>query len=381
MFNSQSLAENIKKYRLINKMSQKNLAQTLNVSPQSVSKWESGICVPDVEKLCLMSKLFSISLDSLFAGCAEYKKVMIAVDGGGTKTHFVLFDEEGTIYENIKLGPCNPNTVGTAGSIEVLENGIGSLMKINPNVCGVFVGAAGFLLGNNSDAVLGALKRSYPNVKIDGASDMLNISASELEDDTYCISAICGTGSSILVKQDKQLKRLSGYGYLLSKSGSGYDMGRDALYAVLCDLDGVGEKTVLTSLVKAKLGNSASDIIDKVYKNDTAFTASVACLVFEAEKEGDKVAKRIVEENAKGFADWLNLAHKNNHNIKNAVVSGGIIAHNPSFAKVVYDNVDRDLNLIVAKSEPVLGACVQCARMCNVKTENLLSKLKENYIK
>lgn len=38
-----SLAENIKRYRTDRKMSQEDLAEALNISRQSVSKWETGV--------------------------------------------------------------------------------------------------------------------------------------------------------------------------------------------------------------------------------------------------------------------------------------------------------------------------------------------------
>jgi len=45
--------------------SQEELANRLNVSRQTVSKWEVGDSTPDMEKLIAMSDLFGISLDEL----------------------------------------------------------------------------------------------------------------------------------------------------------------------------------------------------------------------------------------------------------------------------------------------------------------------------
>lgn len=46
-------------------LSQEELANRLNVSRQTVSKWEVGDSTPDMEKLIAMSDLFEISLDEL----------------------------------------------------------------------------------------------------------------------------------------------------------------------------------------------------------------------------------------------------------------------------------------------------------------------------
>ena len=49
-------------------MSQEELANRLNVSRQTVSKWEVGDSTPDMEKLVAISDLFEVSLDQLVMG-------------------------------------------------------------------------------------------------------------------------------------------------------------------------------------------------------------------------------------------------------------------------------------------------------------------------
>ena len=46
-------------------LSQEDLADELHVSRQSVSKWESGISFPEIEKLISISNYFHVSLDAL----------------------------------------------------------------------------------------------------------------------------------------------------------------------------------------------------------------------------------------------------------------------------------------------------------------------------
>lgn len=60
-----ALGSMINKLRTNAKMSQEEFAALLDVSRQSVQKWESGVSVPELEKLIKISKLFDISLDSL----------------------------------------------------------------------------------------------------------------------------------------------------------------------------------------------------------------------------------------------------------------------------------------------------------------------------
>lgn len=59
------LADKIIDLRKKNGWSQEELAEHLNVSRQSVSKWESGMSVPDLNKIIAMSELFGVSTDYL----------------------------------------------------------------------------------------------------------------------------------------------------------------------------------------------------------------------------------------------------------------------------------------------------------------------------
>ena len=59
------LAEKIMTLRKQRGWSQEELAQQLSVSRQSVSKWESGASVPDLDKILKMSEIFGVSTDTL----------------------------------------------------------------------------------------------------------------------------------------------------------------------------------------------------------------------------------------------------------------------------------------------------------------------------
>ena len=63
-----NLGENIYQQRNKHRLSQEALAQALEVSRQSVSKWENNSAVPELDKLVKMSELFEISLDELVKG-------------------------------------------------------------------------------------------------------------------------------------------------------------------------------------------------------------------------------------------------------------------------------------------------------------------------
>ncbi len=59
------LAEKIMELRKKNGWSQEELAFQMDVSRQSVSKWESGASIPDLERILKLSQLFGVSTDYL----------------------------------------------------------------------------------------------------------------------------------------------------------------------------------------------------------------------------------------------------------------------------------------------------------------------------
>lgn len=63
-----TLGERLAHLRLQAGMSQEVLAETIGVSRQSVSKWETDASVPDLERLVTLSALFDVSLDDLVRG-------------------------------------------------------------------------------------------------------------------------------------------------------------------------------------------------------------------------------------------------------------------------------------------------------------------------
>ena len=63
-----TLGENIVRLRTQKNWSQGDLADALDISRQSVSKWETDASVPELEKLLKLSELFGVTLDALVRG-------------------------------------------------------------------------------------------------------------------------------------------------------------------------------------------------------------------------------------------------------------------------------------------------------------------------
>ena len=63
--NAKTLGEVLKQHRLNCKMTQEFVAETLGVSRQAVSKWESGASAPSTTNLMALAKVFDVSAEEL----------------------------------------------------------------------------------------------------------------------------------------------------------------------------------------------------------------------------------------------------------------------------------------------------------------------------
>lgn len=63
-----NFAENLKVLREKNGMTQEQLAERMEVSRQTVSKWESGASFPEMEKMLQLTELFACTMDGLLKG-------------------------------------------------------------------------------------------------------------------------------------------------------------------------------------------------------------------------------------------------------------------------------------------------------------------------
>ena len=196
-------------------LTQNELAEKMFVSGQAISKWESGQNTPDIDNLCVLSNIFSTSIDKLIGNYAQSaeEKVFIGIDGSATKTEFVLCTNKGNILHHICAEGTNPNVSGVQNAFATLKFGINTLLLIRPDVSGVFAGISGCGSGNHYEVLSGLFEKAYPLLKISLGSDILNVisSATQLES---CIAVICGTGFSIFANEKGKLSRVGGWGYL-----------------------------------------------------------------------------------------------------------------------------------------------------------------------
>jgi len=60
-----NVGEKIQEHRMKNGLSQEVLADKLGVTRQSVSRWELGQALPELDKIVAISRLFKVTTDEL----------------------------------------------------------------------------------------------------------------------------------------------------------------------------------------------------------------------------------------------------------------------------------------------------------------------------
>lgn len=80
--------EKLIQLRKENKLTQDQLAEKLNISRQSVSKWENEHGYPDIANLIKISDLYNLSLDELLKNDKKLEKKIIR-DGKSNKYHLI----------------------------------------------------------------------------------------------------------------------------------------------------------------------------------------------------------------------------------------------------------------------------------------------------
>ena len=379
MFDKNILAKNIKKYRKQQNISQNDLAKALFISPQAVSKWESAVTIPDIENIYNVSKILEVSIDTLLRD-SSLPKAMICVDGGGSKTEFLLFTQDGQIKDRLVLGSSNPNVTSINESFSVFKKGIDTIKNNCYQLAGIYIGAAGMRSGINGEIILKKLKQEYGNIPIDVKSDIFNVIAST-SCEGNCIALICGTGAVVYANTDKGMKRFGGWGYKLDTKGSGYDIGREALRTALTERECLKNPCIITTLIEEKLKSGVWDLIHEIYEREESYIASFAPIVFKSYELGDKTAENILKENACRLAELITKADELYDCGNTVIASGSIISKNKVYADMVESYLPKGKKLIIPKLPQIYGAARLCLKLCSAHSSANSNVFTDNFKK
>ena len=354
---AETIAKNIKNARKKAGMTQAELALILGYSEKAISKWECAQGMPPTLILPDIARVLGVSLDELLCR-SQGKRLFLGIDGGGTKTDFVLADENGNVLRQIKLDACNPNDVGIDAAKNILRAGIHEcLSTYRKSDVSVFAGIAGSSSSKNSTA-LGNFLGEFGFEQMRLGSDAENAVAASLGKRNG-IAVIMGTGTVAFAKKKDRLYRVGGYGQLFGDAGSGFAIGRDVVLAALECEDGSGEDTVLYDLVKEKCGSDrVLSLLDEFYRGGKRLLAQYAPLAFSAYLENDAKAREIIEKNVGAVAKLIRGAAKKIDREETTVsICGGLAAHKEIILPILRSYLsEMKIKLEICEKPMVYGA-------------------------
>lgn len=351
-------AERLRERRHTAGLTQAEIAEYLNIIPQTVSKWERALSLPDIDNLIKLAQLLDVTIDELVRYDEQLVHTFIAIDGGGTKTEFVAFSDNGHVIKHLLRGSTNPNVAGAEAAKNNLISGLNELLvSVRPS--GVFLGVAGASTPGNSELLTKAIKSCVRDIPVRVCSDILNVIFSS-PCVNKCIAAICGTGSSVFAWDGYELTRYGGWGYLFDGAGSGYDIGCDILRACFALNDGFGKSSIVTNLAQERLGGRAIDKLNEFYAGGRDVIASMAPCAFEAYRKGDEVAKRIIERNMKSLAELIQAAKKCSFNglDTDIIIAGGLTNDRDVIEKCLRQHLGENQRIIFPDLPQIYGAAI-----------------------
>ncbi|MEO8061126.1 MAG: BadF/BadG/BcrA/BcrD ATPase family protein [Pseudomonadota bacterium] len=244
--------------------------------------------------------------------------MFLGVDGGGTKTAFVLIDARGGIRASHVTGSVSHLSQGVAGATALLAEGIRALLARGVTAAAQVDFAFFGLSSYGEDSAVTPRLDTMPAGLLDSSrfrcgNDMLGSWAGSLA----CadgISVIAGTGSMAYGEHRGRAARAGGWGELIGDEGSAYWIAREGMNLFSRMSDGRAPRGPLHALVRERLGlGDDLDLCARIYGGDGGGRgefAQFARLVHEAAERSDAGARAIFLRAAAELVDAVRAVRR-----------------------------------------------------------------------
>lgn len=268
------------------------------------------------------------------------QSLYIGIDGGGSKTLCVVGDGTGQVRHvgyggatNVKSSTCAETE---AILLQLLEE---TLTRCGASMMDV-AGLSLCLAGGHRPSDKAAMKQFMtPYFSRETRIVVQSDAAAAWAAGTWGqpgIVLIAGTGSIAYgrLSPESSEERAGGWGYLLGDEGSGFELSRKALQAVMRHYDGRGPATSMTEAVLARLElDQPEALIDWLYGHPAMRRelAALSDIVIHAAMKGDSVAETIVAEAAYELRELVRAVRKRLGDERLPVIAAGGLFSAPYF--------------------------------------------------
>ena len=291
------------------------------------------------------------------------REKILGVEGGGTKTAWVLVERDGADLQITEQGKLPPSNLRLATPERL--RAIFSQLPQEIDRAGIFLAGCGTQEDRTSLSRL--CSEIWPNAKIITGSDRDSGFAAALgHADGIVVNA--GSGSSVTGRRGDHMEKAGGWGHILGDAGGGYFISVQALRLVLREYDlHRGEAQFAASILRALSLNNFDELVRWAQTADKMEIAMLAPVVCEAATDGDQRVIEILEEGARVLTEYTEAVARRLHLLAPKVMLLGGLLHRDS----IYTHTFRrrlkkilpDTRVATVEQPPELGAAWLAAEM------------------
>lgn len=315
-------------------------------------------------------------------------KYFLGIDGGGTKTAFLLSDETGKRIAWKEMTGCSYKELGIQAVSGLLESGTeyclaeGGIGK--DALTAAAIGLPCFGEFPESDNMISQiLKEKFAGIPLYLTNDVEAGWAGSLGLRPG-INVVAGTGSIAFGKNEAGISaRSGGWSEFFGDEGSCYWLGRRTMELFSKEADGRKKKDALYWLVmeefQLKEAMDFIDLMNRVYVKQRSKVASLQRLLLRAAQQGDKGAIALYHEAAEELGLLVkSIAGRLWNGEKTAVSYSGGLFHAGEFVLPVFEEIVEECNGVLQTPlfSPVQGAVLLAMTM----DSEAYKMMKERYI-
>jgi N-acetylglucosamine kinase-like BadF-type ATPase len=293
-------------------------------------------------------------------------EVILAIDGGGSRTRCLAMDRAGKVIGEATSGPSNhllvDRNVVTQSLTEAIETSLTNAGLERNDVACLSAGLAGVDYDGAGAAemreLLGGL--GFAGAVINGDIVIAHAGALGARAGVVVLS---GTGSGVLgVGMNGERVKVGGWGPIYGDEGSAYRIGEMSLRAAARAYDGRGPATALVQALTNALGLSDfKETVSRVYERamEPREIAALSRVAYEIAEAGDEVAREIFLRSGEELAESV-IAAVRQLELDEVLVSyqGSVIESCHLLRQQFIDQLQQTNKVVVVppKFEPVIGA-------------------------
>jgi len=320
----------------------------------------------------------------------------LGVDGGGTKTEFMLIDEAGHILSFIKDSTIDYKRIGRDKFETILKRSVNELCNHSDlnidDLNYTFMGIPCFK-DELVDQEIDIIKEIVENILGNKNYQLGNDAEAGWAGSLACnpgINLVAGTGTIGFGKDERgNDARASGWGHKLGDEGSAYWLGKNLLTLFTKESDGRKKRTIIYDLLSKELSlKNDYEIITLLEQediNERKEIAELALILYEAAQQGDKEAINLYKKAAFELSQTVSaiinkLSFQRETKIK-VSYSGGVFNAGEYILNPLKEYLN-DFNILLKEPvlKPVTGAALYALLIDNNDIGNKESIL-ENLIK